>query len=897
MKNTKIRAPLVTLLLFLFSFISFSQISIQLPKTPVIDTIPNSWRGYNHGAFSNVSLFNNQKFVDSFPTLHPGIIRWPSGNRSQNYKWEEDLTNTSKFNLRNVIPYLNQFNVELQVVTNFGNGSAAESAEFVNFCNNPNEYYTNLRGNLLGSSAPINVKYWEIGNESNTRWAFAWSWLGFQDLIRFRTGEESKILTNEEIDRLYYYGGEFFREGWVEIIGGLDLETAILGDVKNYSTDLTTDVITVEYPKLDISDSNAVRIYRTPNFDQSWAHSLGTTNEDVQALYNNLTNPSNLLSVNEYSWNKTQVTLTPNGGLKVDDAILIEYNSVGHDGAFAYRNAMKAADPTIEIGYVVTLKPELYEDITFQQDFSESPPNFMVVHSYPSNKTHSHAINGEFSEIANVAKEEINDLTDYQTLWNQRKTSWGIPSDIGAAITEWNINLYDNAPANYPHRGISGGIYVASFFANLFEKSSQEAIDLRLNNHFALIASGNNFIHLLHSNESLEMSVEGKATALVMESVGELMFPLEASNMPQISILVDGNTSTVDAIEKWGGISNNDNTVNLLLINKDDTQSHTIDLQIPTSYQADSITVRKLYGEMTNENIFTDTQKLKLNMNNYSINLPAFSVTSVKIHIQGSLIDSDNDGVVDNNDLCPNTPIGSTVNNNGCIVFSSDNFNIEVISETCPGQNNGQIIISANETYNYVTAIDGTTYNFTENLSIDNLKPNLYEFCITTTSDIAEQCFIVEIIEGTVVSGKASVVSNKASIEIESGTNPYIILLNKEEVFRTNSPNFSVDVKHEDLLQVKTSVACEGTFSKTINLLDEVTIFPNPSNGIFKISMPISQKEITIELYSIQSQLILVKTYPIIYGNIIFNIEDKPTGIYIAKIHLDTPIILKVVKR
>ncbi|MCF6295022.1 MAG: T9SS type A sorting domain-containing protein [Flavobacteriaceae bacterium] len=621
------------------TLLTFGQISIQLPESPTIDTIQKSWKGHNHGAFSDTFLFNNQVFVDSFSTFHPGIIRWPAGNRSQNYKWEEHLSETNKFNLKNVIPFLNQFGVDLQVVTNFGNGSATESAEFVKFCNSTDPYYTNLRDSLLSSPNPIKVKYWEIGNESTTAWSFAWSWLGFQDNIRFRTGEPLKPLLKKDIDSLYYYGGDFFREGWVEVIGGINLIEAILGDLKFYENDITTDTITIDYPKLDVLDTNAVRVYRTSNFDQVWSKTLGTSLADGQVLYDSISNPNNLLAANEYSWNETQVILTPIGGLKASDALLIEYNSTGHDGAFAFRNAMKAADPSIEIGYATVLQPELYNNSTFQQDFAASPPDFMIVHSYPGGKTQPLAENGDFSEVVYVAKDEINSAVDFQALWNQREIDWSIPNDVGIAITEWNINLYDGAPENHPHRGISGGMYVASFLANMFESAVQDSIDLRVNNHFALIASGNNFIHLFNSNATLETSVEGKATQLVMESIGEKTFPLSITNMPQIQIIGNqqGDLITIDAIEKWGGVSIDESSVNILFINRDDQQSYDVNLQIPSSYLANSISVDKLYGTMFDQNITASFQEEVLSTNNYLVNLPAFSVTSVKIAIQGSL--------------------------------------------------------------------------------------------------------------------------------------------------------------------------------------------------------------------------------------------------------------------
>ncbi|VAV83356.1 hypothetical protein MNBD_BACTEROID02-307 [hydrothermal vent metagenome] len=695
----------------LVTFLSFSQISIQLPQNPTLDSIKKAWKGHNHSAFSDTFLFNNQVFADSFPTLHPGIIRWPAGNKSQNYKWEDHLSETNKFNLKNVIPYLSQFGVDLQIAVNFGNGSAAESAEFVKFCNSTDPYYTNLRDSLVSSPNPIKVKYWEIGNESTTAWAFAWSWLGFQDNIRFRTGEPLKPLLKKDIDSLYYYGGDFYREGWVQVIGGITLREAVLGNLKFYTSAISTDTISIDYPKLNTLDPNSVRVYRTPNYDQNWANSLGISLVDGQAFYDSLSDPVNLLATNEYSWNETQVILTPNGGLKVDDAILIEYNSVGHDGAFAYRNAMKAADSSIEIGYVVVLQPELYNDITFQQDFASSPPDFMVVHSYPGGKTQPLSESGNFSEVVYIAKDEINNAVDFQTLWNQREIDWSIPNEVGVAITEWNINLYDSAPANHPHRGISGGMYVASFLANLFEKAQQDSIDLRVNNHFALIASGNNFIHLFNSNATLETSVEGKATQLVMESIGEKTFSLSITNMPQIQIIGNqqGDLITIDAIEKWGGVSIDGSSVNILFINRDDQQNYNVNLQIPLSYMANSVSVDKLFGTMVDENISTSHIEEVLLSNNYTVNLPAFSVVSVKIAIQGTLSIDDKEEFSSGFNVFPN-PVNSVLH----VQSEKEEYLLTIYDVS------GRTIKHSNE--HFSTSIDVS--KFTEGLYFFNIKTN-----------------------------------------------------------------------------------------------------------------------------------------------------------------------------
>ncbi|AMC11130.1 hypothetical protein Lupro_07645 [Lutibacter profundi] len=260
-------------------------------------------------------------------------------------------------------------------------------------------------------------------------------------------------------------------------------------------------------------------------------------------------------------------------------------------------------------------------------------------------------------------------------------------------------------------------------------------------------------------------------------------------------------------------------------------------------------------------------------------------------------LDDDGDGVQNSNDLCPNTTLGVTVDATGCFTLPEDNFNVQVISETCPDKNNGQLVITAQTVQNYAVTINGTAYTFTDSLTVDSLAPGMYNFCITVTGETYEQCFVVEVIAGVTVSGKSSVSSNRATIEIAEGTAPFIIYVNGQEVLETNSPVFNVEVKHGDLLEVKTSKSCEGVYSKTIALLEGIVAYPNPTSGVLEIALPVSQKEVTISLYSIHSQLISRKVYPIINGKVQLNIANKPTGLYIVKVQLDKPVTLKIIKQ
>lgn len=258
--------------------------------------------------------------------------------------------------------------------------------------------------------------------------------------------------------------------------------------------------------------------------------------------------------------------------------------------------------------------------------------------------------------------------------------------------------------------------------------------------------------------------------------------------------------------------------------------------------------------------------------------------------------DEDGDGVVNEIDQCPNTTPGSMVDEVGCFILPSNNFEIETVGETCTNKENGQIIIKAQPLYNYFTNINDVVYNFTGNQIIDNLPPGTYDFCIVVEGETYEQCFSVNIVEGSSLSAKASVKSNEISIDIFKGSPPFKVSRNGSEIFETQDSTFSITIEHGDLIEVKTAIECEGVFSTKIDLLKVINAYPNPTNGFLEITLPTDKKEVFIELYSIHSQLFSTKKYPITDGKIQLNIENISTGIYFIKLQLKEPVVLKIIK-
>jgi len=262
-----------------------------------------------------------------------------------------------------------------------------------------------------------------------------------------------------------------------------------------------------------------------------------------------------------------------------------------------------------------------------------------------------------------------------------------------------------------------------------------------------------------------------------------------------------------------------------------------------------------------------------------------------------SQLDDDNDGVKNNKDLCPNTTAGALVDAAGCFTLQANNFTVETVSETCKGKNNGQVKITAVSALNYVTTINGVNYNFTNTTTAINLPPNSYNICIGVTGQTYTQCYDVVVAAGPTVSGKSSVTSGKASVEIEQGTAPFTVFINGKEQFETNAPIFFVDVKGGDVLEVKTAVSCEGVYAKIIDGFDAVFAYPNPTQDAFEITVPTSQTEVVVEMYNINLQLISTKKYPVVYGRVQLSLANKPTGVYFAKVLLDQPVTIKIIKQ
>ena len=258
--------------------------------------------------------------------------------------------------------------------------------------------------------------------------------------------------------------------------------------------------------------------------------------------------------------------------------------------------------------------------------------------------------------------------------------------------------------------------------------------------------------------------------------------------------------------------------------------------------------------------------------------------------------DVDGDGVFNDLDVCSNTPAGTSVDANGCLLLPSDNFNIEVISETCLGENNGKITITASENYDYTSTVNGTDYSFSENiLPLENLEVGSYEVCVFIAEQNYKQCFNISINPGISVSGKASITSKSVIIELNEGTKPFTVYVNGNIEMQTSKSKFEVDVTHGDLVEVKTSVVCEGVFSKEILMEGIISVYPNPTKNTINFKFPADINEIEVVIYSLLGKNMLQARVQ--KNNPKLNISSLPKGLYMVQMNYnDTIKTIKILK-
>lgn len=280
------------------------------------------------------------------------------------------------------------------------------------------------------------------------------------------------------------------------------------------------------------------------------------------------------------------------------------------------------------------------------------------------------------------------------------------------------------------------------------------------------------------------------------------------------------------------------------------------------------------------------TLRMRIIDGNFNMNWMAFEVNNVVNP------DTDNDGVVNEDDQCPNTTEGVKVNIHGCEVFSLpiSNFELRLFSETCKSSNNGRISIAAKEDYNYTATLTGNVTEvstFNSQTSFENLEAGAYVLCITVEGESDyEQCFnlVVNEPQDLAVQSKINKTASKITLSLK-GSDSYLITFN-DEFIRTSESEITLDlVESKNTISVKTNNDCQGVYKETILMSNSPLVYPNPvqNNKLFINAGNIEDSSVAIQLFNVAGNLILSNIYTLKNGVIEIDVAIIPSGIFILK--------------
>lgn len=232
----------------------------------------------------------------------------------------------------------------------------------------------------------------------------------------------------------------------------------------------------------------------------------------------------------------------------------------------------------------------------------------------------------------------------------------------------------------------------------------------------------------------------------------------------------------------------------------------------------------------------------------------------------------------------------------GVDVFSEDNVNIVVYSESCPDLNDGEIVVESKKADVNIEVNPGGLIEEVKagsSVSFSNLSAG--EYSIRASSGSSERVYGIRITEPEAISMTSIANGHDVEIVITGGVPPYEVNLSGSYKYCesgivkfSNLPNGTYPVyvtdKNECTLDVKDRVIISGNFYS----------YPNPvSNGILNIvcSSDLQNNKYTVSFTDMSGRRQLLKSINLQNGKTTISLGNLATGMYIMQIENETSVL------
>ena len=316
------------------------QAEVHIWADSILDTFSKALLGTNLAAHRNraVQTVENGQFIDSTRYVAPTMIRWPGGTISDHYDWKKrEVIEAGRrrriddlVNLEDIVVFARTVGAELTITINFGTMHAQDAADLVEFCNGPStSFWGQKRDSILVahgfSPGPLNVRYFEIGNETYAQHTYETSWTARHPAK-------------------YFLGGEAERRGAIRVTIGGQQAFFPLGDLFEIRAGDPGTTYFLRFPPVK---NVAVRLFADRAAIETCLLT-GTCNFETFKQVETLAGQSADARVFVLDSLTGSITFGDgNEGFRPPPGsfILVEYTTYGHDGFVAMARQMRAVPP------------------------------------------------------------------------------------------------------------------------------------------------------------------------------------------------------------------------------------------------------------------------------------------------------------------------------------------------------------------------------------------------------------------------------------------------------------------------------------------------------------------------------------------------------------------------
>ncbi|UOB16195.1 reprolysin-like metallopeptidase [Abyssalbus ytuae] len=222
----------------------------------------------------------------------------------------------------------------------------------------------------------------------------------------------------------------------------------------------------------------------------------------------------------------------------------------------------------------------------------------------------------------------------------------------------------------------------------------------------------------------------------------------------------------------------------------------------------------------------------------------------------------------------------------------ANNFTVSSLSESCVGNNDGEIKIETfynlNFTASLLTGGSSAPKQFSTETQFTNLSAGEYQVCVTLDEEPDfEQCFTLNLKqpESLSVFSKVDTQNKVVNLNMEGGTT-YNIELNGEIITQTSQSNIVVSLKEGvNLMKITTNKECQGLYEEEFFIFNNSVAYPNPFDSKITFNTRYDNKLITLIIYTISGEKIYQGSLTTDQaGEASIDLNNLPEGIYFATI-------------